>query len=510
LATLLSAPELPKVSPTAEKSGWLRVVRHTGWNVLGQLLPLMAAVVAIPVLLRTLGIERFGFLTLAWVVIGYASLFDFGLGRALTRSVSARLTAGDSGGAHAATATAMLYLAGLSVVLALLIGAFSPWLVHNVFKLSQELAPEALVAMLLLALSVPFVMLSAGYVGALTAHHRFKEINIVRMALGVLSFVAPMAVALSYPRLDLVIAAVVLVRVVANACYAWLCRQHCHYQIGFFRPDPQMRRELFNVGGWMSVSNIVSPLLSYLDRLLLAAVVPVKSVALYTTPYDLLFRTSILPYALTSTLFPKAAGVANDSEQAWRMLTVSTRALFVITFPLTLLFFCFAEHGLRLWLGEEFASGSADILRILAFGVLLNSLAQCPAMMIQASGSPRAMALLHLIELPMFVVFFWVLCSQYGVTGAAVAASVRLTLDAVAVFCLALAGMGRVPRGISKTVGWSLLSISLLGGALLVPSLAAAMAYLIAGLALFFLLVWRNLMTIGERQLVQTAWRPQT
>jgi len=52
---------------------------------------LLAALVAIPVTLRGLGTERFGALSLAWLLIGYLSLFDLGLGRALTKLAAERL-----------------------------------------------------------------------------------------------------------------------------------------------------------------------------------------------------------------------------------------------------------------------------------------------------------------------------------------------------------------------------------------------------------------------------------
>src|SRR5437588_8528932 len=61
------------------------------WNLIGQTAPLAVAVVAIPLLVRGLGTERFGILALAWSVMGYFSLFDFGLGRALTQLVAQEL-----------------------------------------------------------------------------------------------------------------------------------------------------------------------------------------------------------------------------------------------------------------------------------------------------------------------------------------------------------------------------------------------------------------------------------
>ena len=62
----------------------MRVLRHTFYNLLGLGLPLLAAVVTIPVLVSELGDARFGLLTLIWAVVSYFGLFDLGLGRALT------------------------------------------------------------------------------------------------------------------------------------------------------------------------------------------------------------------------------------------------------------------------------------------------------------------------------------------------------------------------------------------------------------------------------------------
>ena len=60
-------------------------LRHnTIWNLAGSGVPLIAAVAFIPFTLNRLGNEAFGVLTLIWALIGYFSLFDMGVGRALT------------------------------------------------------------------------------------------------------------------------------------------------------------------------------------------------------------------------------------------------------------------------------------------------------------------------------------------------------------------------------------------------------------------------------------------
>ena len=73
-----------------------KLAKNTLWNLLGQGVPLLVALLTIPHLIQGLGIDRFGVLSLAWMVIGYFSLFDMGLGRALTKLVAEKLGTGQT------------------------------------------------------------------------------------------------------------------------------------------------------------------------------------------------------------------------------------------------------------------------------------------------------------------------------------------------------------------------------------------------------------------------------
>lgn len=475
------------------------LVRAIGWNLAGQVLPLAVAVATVPLLIRLLGLERFGFLTLAWALVGYASLFDFGIGRALTRAIAQRLALRDLTGSQALAATAQTCLRAFGLALALLLGACSRWLAQDVFRLSPTLQTEAVHALWLLAASLPFVMATNGHLGVLSACQCFRAINLVRLLVGIATFAGPLLVALAWPRLDTVVATIVAMRLLANAAYAHLAKRQIGPRPWLHWPHPALSRELLAVGGWISVSNFVSPLLTYLDRLLLAAIVPVKLVALYTTPYDLLSRTMMLPYSLTTTVFPLAAGLSMRSESASALLVASTRALFVLGFALTLVFWALAEPLLTLWLGAEIAAGSGTVLRILALGVLFNTVAQGPATLIQASGKPRGMALLHLVELPLFLGLFWALSTHWGVLGAAMAASLRMGVDALAVFLLAWQGTARGPGGLGRLTLWAALVVVLLAGSLLPQTWPMALAYTLLCLGLFGWLAWRQLVTAAER-----------
>src|ERR1700686_3587245 len=92
------------------------LVRNTIWNLVGQLLPMAVAVLAMPPLVRSLGIARFGVLSLAWIVISYFSLFDLGIGRALTKLVADKLASHQEQEIPALAWTALTLMLGMGIL----------------------------------------------------------------------------------------------------------------------------------------------------------------------------------------------------------------------------------------------------------------------------------------------------------------------------------------------------------------------------------------------------------
>src|SRR6266404_9379753 len=137
------------------------LARNTIWNLIGNGAPMVVAVFCIPILIRGLGKERFGVLALAWALIGYASLFDLGLGRALTQLVAKKLGAGEDREVPTLVWTSLLLMLILGLAGALTAMLLSPWLVHRALNVPPALQPETLRSFYLLGLSIPAVISTA-------------------------------------------------------------------------------------------------------------------------------------------------------------------------------------------------------------------------------------------------------------------------------------------------------------------------------------------------------------
>ena len=71
------------------------LVQNSLLNFSSQAISLLVGVVTIPFIVRGLGTDRFGLLSLVWIVLGYFTIFDLGLGRAATKYVAEALGKGE-------------------------------------------------------------------------------------------------------------------------------------------------------------------------------------------------------------------------------------------------------------------------------------------------------------------------------------------------------------------------------------------------------------------------------
>src|SRR5919199_596127 len=80
---------------SATRLGDRGLLRNAALSLAAQAAAVPAALIAIPITLHGLGSERFGALSIAWVVLSYVSILDLGIGRATTRFAARAISAGD-------------------------------------------------------------------------------------------------------------------------------------------------------------------------------------------------------------------------------------------------------------------------------------------------------------------------------------------------------------------------------------------------------------------------------
>ena len=412
------------------------ILRNTAYNLLGLGMPLGAAIVSIPILIAQLGEDRFGLLTLIWAVVSYFGLFDFGLGRALTQQLSIALASSENHKVGPLVGTAVLIMAVVGTCAGLLLAAVAPWGVDLLKSVPNR--QETVVAIYAMAVAIPFIVLTSAFRGILEAQHAFGIINLIRVPMGLFTFLAPVAVVLyGQPRLDWIAIALTAGRVVACFVHAFFAWRVLPADAGRKQWRYELLKPLCVSGGWLTVSNIVSPFMGYVDRFVIGAIVSASAVAYYATPYELVTKLWIVPGALTAVLFPTfARQMIRRDPQTSILMNQATRGLFAILLPITVTLALFAKEIISFWINSAFAQHSALLLQIFAAGMLVNCMAHVPLTLLQSAGAARSAALIHICELPFFLAALWWLTATFGVVGAAIAWLLRMLVDTTLMFAV--------------------------------------------------------------------------
>jgi len=491
------------------------------WNILGQLIPMLVGLASIPLLIRCLGNERFAILSLIWMVTGYFGLFDLGLGRALTQAVAEKL------GAHRVheippLVTSVVWLMlGMGALAGALFWGLTPYAVAHWMSIPGALKGEAQWAGLFVALAIPWIVSGTALRGVLEAAHRFDLVNILRMPLAAGLYLVPAVVAYFTRELTSVVFSILFLRIIGFFLHWWACQKifpDLRFRSGY---QHKIIKPLYTFGLWMTVSNIVSPIMVQMDRFYVGAVVSLSAVAYYSTAYELVSRAYALPMAITAVLFPAmtkafAADVLRASvgseKQNWaeskKTYLQSFKILALAVFPMMFLLGFFSYEIVWVWLGADYAKVCSPILQIFAFGVCFNAMANVPFNFLQAIGKPDLTAKIHLFELPIYILALKYLTETWGLPGAAWTWSLRVIGDLILMLIITQTKALPIP----EFLNWSFW-LKRVGGPLTIAALTFYLAQILtwpwklaftaASLPLFLIITYKYILSVSDRDLIK-------
>ena len=484
------------------------LARNTLINLGGEILPFLVGLVALPILIHAVGVNRYGIITLSAMVVGYFGLFDFGLGAAATKLIAEAAGSGDRTEIPSLFWTSLLLMFAFGTCGGVLAAVLSPTLVHRVFRISASLQPQALRAFYLLAFSLPFVISAGSLRGTLAAFQRFDLINAVRVPMGIFSYTGPLLVLPFSHQLDYLVAVMV-----AGRLAAWLASL-----VLSLRLLPELRRtpafsritvlQMLRFGGWVAVSRIISPIMEYFDRFLIGAMLSMAAVAYYAVPYQVASKLWIVSAAIEGVAFAGFSSTfRTDPGRTGLIFQRATLWVLFAQFPAVLAIVALAPEGLRLWLGAEFARNSAGVLRWMAIGVFMNGLGRMPSLVLLAAHRPDLTAKIHLVEVPLYCLFLWWILPRYGVEGAAIAWTLRLSGDMVVRFILGWRLLPQARSAIAQVAPLVAMAGLVLCGGFAFHSLAGALPFIAVVLAAAAVGLWRVVLRSEEKALIRGVFR---
>ena len=498
----------PSIVSKPEKN---RILRNSLLNLLGQVVPMAVAFFAIPIIVQNIGVDRFALLSFVWALLGYFALFDLGLGRATTRQVASYIAAG-----RRDDASAVVLLSGaLNLVFGLIWAAAIYPLVPTVvgfLNVTPSLEHEAIQVFFYVLFSLPLLTVGGTFKCALEGIHRFDLVNVVKAPFNALIFLIPVIGFLSSRTLASVVLWIVISRAaVAGVYLVFVIKQFQPFKIRV-KNYSVMGHELIRFGGWITVSNVLNPIVGFAERFMISAIVSVSAVSFYAAPYEMISRLAVVPFSLALTLFPTFSGArTGGGEQSIVKEFIHTpmKYLFLIIAPVASFAVFFSKELLEVWLGLEFSSQSRLVLKLLSIGFFFNAFAYVALSAVQGLNRPDLKAKLDVIVTIFFFVSGLAFIKMYGIDGAAIVKSLTLITDTLALFWFSKSILG---IGMTELFPKSLrmLSLASLAGVCLgfvlesfrAPLIVRGVCFL-SVLAVLGWTFWTAATDVGERSLVK-------
>ncbi len=411
----------------------MSIKRNTIYNLLGQAAPLAISLLTVPLYLHAIGNARYGVLAIIWLFTGYFNVFEMGLSRASAYHL-ARQHAETPAVRSTTFWTALWINLGFGLLGSIVVYAVGSLVFSHFFHMSDTMRRSVIDSLPWIAVALPLSTISGVLTGALEARERFVYMNLIGVINTTVTQVGPLLVALLITTdLTWLIASIVIARafgLLLQFVGVWIFLPLA--RSAWF--DQARARALLSYGGWISLTNIVGPILATFDRMLVGALLSVEAVAYYSVPSNLVNRLSIVPGALSTSLFPRFS--RSESSEGKHMAEVGVHLLIAVMTPTTVTGIVLLPSFLAHWISPEFSNHASLVGMILLAGIWINGLAFIPYSLLQGQGRPDITAKLHLLELPIFLLSLWIGIRWLGLPGAALAWTLRVAADALMLFYL--------------------------------------------------------------------------
>lgn len=367
--------------------------RNAAANFVGGALPAVVLLVTTPLLLRGLGTAGYGAYVVLTSLVGYLSVMDINFTSGSVKFMAAAMAQQR----HAEVAAIFRYGAviyaciGLVGTAALLLAAplLASWLFPAAGGGGGGLPLDATGLVRVAALAFLSGQLISYLVSVPQAAQRYDLSGRFEMALGSL---VPLActlavvaggglLAVMWLRNGSALLALVLLwrlvrPLVTKAPGRW--------------PSRELRGQLLAFSGYAYLTRLAGLSYQHFDKLLIAALLGAKAVAIFAVPVTLANRLFGMTYRVTQVLFPLGSALLalGDTGRAQAAMLRSMRLVFGVNACATVLLIVVGRAFLQRWAGDEFAGTGYLVLVLVAAGALADSLTNAPSLITDASGMP--------------------------------------------------------------------------------------------------------------------------
>jgi O-antigen/teichoic acid export membrane protein len=404
------------------------ILRNVASNWVGFAVNAAVTLVLTPFVLQALGTSRYGIWILTSSIIGYYGFLDLGFRAGVTQYLTRYLAVGDRGKASECMSTAVAVLGSLGVVMVALSVA-AAYAAPSIFNLPSRMEREAFWCILIVGCSSALQFALCPFTSIFTATQRFDLANAIGVTTRLL--IAGSVVAALKMQLG-------LVGVSAATCLVSAFDYVVRWRVATrLAPELEMSpryaswrtvREIGAFGAWNSLISFNTFVYQHVPNILIGALMPIAAVGHYALATGLIRQIIAVLNPVGQVVYPAAAALhaRGDRNALERLYHDGSRLMLLATVSVVVPAAFWAEDFYRLWIGDEYLSGSTFHSVVLLFQILLVSIgttyfSSIGGQILIGSGYVRAVATALICGSVLNLGMSLILMGRFGLAGMAFA-----------------------------------------------------------------------------------------
>jgi len=414
-----------------------KVIKNTFYHTLSQVTGLLFPLILTPIIISNIGEFEFGIYAIALGFIGTFGLFDLSISSSFIKFISEHYNKEEISELNNTITTGFAFYVVFSFLICLVGYLLSDFII-SIINVPPELAEKGVFAIRISLLIFFIANTTTIFVSILISLQKMY----INSWLGIIvNFLNAISI---YTLLQLGFG-------LKGLLYSQLATVAINGFFSFYiakREMPEMKFSIKNLniaslkkmsvfGAQMQTSKLATFASEKYDEFLLAYF----SVLSNVTYFNLGGRISRLGRFLPFQLIPQVAPVAaelnakGEKEKIKRLFEDTTKYLTIVSVPVLVFLFAFADTIIFTWMGSDDYSISAYILRILIVGQFVNLLFSAPGNSITPNlGYPKFQMREGIISLIINLILSYILIKNYGIVGAAAGNAAAIIISSLYIF----------------------------------------------------------------------------
>ncbi|MCB0724851.1 MAG: glycosyltransferase [Ignavibacteriae bacterium] len=413
-----------------------KVIKNTFYNFAAQILGFVFPFFLTPFIISVIGEVQFGIYALVMGFSGTFALFDLSISSSFIKFISENYNKGEKEKLNQTISTGLLFYIIFSILIGIVGFVFTKPLV-SLLNIPPDLEALSLMAFRI-SILIFFITNAFGIFNSiLISMQKMYITNIYGIVLNFLNVGAIVFLLLNgYGLIGMLLSQLgaVTISILISYIAAKKVLPEMRIRVSNFRKDAL--KKMTGFGLQMQVSKLASFASDKYDEFLLGFYSVMNNVAFFNIGARVARLGRFVPYQMVPQVAPVAAELKakEEHEKLNRLFADTTRYLTIVSMPIFIFIFAFADVIIYSWMGAGFDI-SVYILRILVIGQLINMIFSAPGNSITPNiGIPKFQMHEGLINLGFNLVLSFILIKFYGIVGAAIGNTISVAISSFYIY----------------------------------------------------------------------------